>query len=43
MSQANDSRTYATMSFNGGCYDAIHDQGVLVTNQDGYPVPGYGR
>jgi hypothetical protein len=23
------------MSFNSGCYDAIHDQGDLVTNQDG--------
>jgi hypothetical protein len=42
-SQANDSRTYDTMSFNSGCYDAIHHQGDPATNQDLYPVPGYGR
>jgi hypothetical protein len=35
LSMANDSRTYDSMSFNSGCYDAIRDNGDPVNNQAG--------
>ena len=43
LSMAHDLRTYDSMSFNSGCYDAIRADGDPVTNAGGAPVPGYGE
>lgn len=34
-------QNYDTMSFNSGCYAAIHDSGNSVKNTDGVPVSGF--
>jgi hypothetical protein len=41
MFQPSDWQPYDTMSFNSGCYTAIHDSGDPVKNADGVAVPGF--
>jgi hypothetical protein len=38
---AKDFPSYDSMSFNSGCYTAIHDNGDPVKNDSGGPVPGF--